>query len=72
MTQNRPESTPTSPAQPRDPAQRRDYMTHDHKYIQAHYPHQSAAETAAALGRTRGSVYEYIARHPELRKRGRI
>jgi hypothetical protein len=52
-------------------SRRRDYTTHDHKYIAQHYPHEKASEVAAQLGRTTGSLYEYISRYPELRKHGR-
>jgi plasmid stabilization system protein ParE len=51
---------------------RRDYTTTDYKHIAQHYPHEKAATVAAQMGRTIGSFYEFIARHPELRKHGRI
>ena len=51
---------------------RRDYTTHDYKHIARHYPHQTAAQTAAQLGRSVGSVYEFISRYPELRKHAKI
>jgi hypothetical protein len=55
----------------RVPAQRRDYTTKDYKHIAQHYPHSTARKIAAELGRTRGSLYDYIGRYPELRKRDR-
>lgn len=58
---------PSATASPR----RRDYTTQDHKHIAQHYPHSTARKVAAELGRTPGSLYEYIARYPELRKRDR-
>lgn len=57
-----------SPPTPR----RRSYMTSDHRYLATHYAESTAAACAAQLGRTVGSVYEYIARFPELRKRSRV
>lgn len=47
---------------------RRDYTTHDYKHIARHYPHEKAAKVAAQLGRSVGSLYEFISRYPELRK----
>lgn len=59
-------------ASARVPSPRRDYTTKDHSYIAEHYPHEKAATVAAQLGRTTGSLYEYISRFPQLRKHGRI
>ncbi|MBO2010885.1 hypothetical protein [Hymenobacter negativus] len=51
---------------------RRDYKTSDYNYIAQHYRNETAATLAAQLGRTTGSLYEYISRYPELRKHGKI
>jgi hypothetical protein len=55
----------------RVPNQRRDYTTKDYKYIAQFYRHETAATLAAQLGRSVGSVYEFISRYPELRKQGK-
>ena len=47
---------------------RRPYTTFDYKYLAQHYHTQPAADCAKHLGRTRASLYEFVARHPELRK----
>ena len=55
----------------RVPSPRRDYTTHDYKHIAQHYRNETAATLAAQLGRSVGSLYEFISRYPELRKQGR-
>ena len=56
---------------PPKPLTRKPYRRSDYLYLLAHYRHHPAPALAAALGRTTGSLYEYISRHPELRKQGR-
>lgn len=50
---------------------RKPYRRSDYLYLLAHYRHLPAPALAAHLGRTTGSLYEYISRHPELRKQGK-
>ncbi len=50
---------------------RKAYCRSDYAYIRAHYQDMTAAALAQQLGRTTGSLYEYISRHPELRKYGK-
>jgi len=50
---------------------RRPYTTAELRVIRALYPHHTAAYVAQQLGRTRGSVYAFLTRHPELRKQGK-
>lgn len=45
---------------PHKPYRRADYLFH-----------HSAPALAAQLGRTPGSLYRFISRHPELRKQGK-
>ena len=53
-------------------ARRRPYTTHDYKHVAQHYSDHTAAECAAALNRTRGSLYTFISRYPELRKHAKF
>lgn len=50
---------------------RRTYTTGEVRLIRQLYPHHTAAYVAARLGRTTGSLYSFLTRHPELRKQGR-
>lgn len=59
-------------ASARVPSRRRDYTTKDYKHIAQHYRHEKASAVAAQLGRSVGSLYEFISRYPELRKHGKI
>ncbi|MBD2769678.1 hypothetical protein IC235_17445 [Hymenobacter sp. BT664] len=49
---------------------RQPYTTSDIRYVATHYPHTTAKACAAALGRTVGSVRQFIQARPELHKRG--
>jgi hypothetical protein len=51
---------------------RKNYRRSEYLYIAANYRHHSAPALASALGRTPSSLYRFIARHPELRKQGRM
>lgn len=53
------------------PSGRRPFTRAEYRYLARHYAHEPAAACARALGRTVGSVYHFLARHPELRKQGR-
>jgi hypothetical protein len=50
---------------------RKPYRRADYLYLLANYRHHAAPALAAALGRTPGSLYRFISRHPELRKQGK-
>lgn len=50
---------------------RKPYRRADYLYLVANYRHHSAPALAAQLGRTPGSLYRFISRHPELRKQGK-
>lgn len=50
---------------------RKPYRRADYLYLLHHYRDQSASDLAATLGRTPGSLYRFISRHPELRKQGK-
>ena len=67
-------ATTARPAGPEPPSSgplRRAYRTSDVRYLARHYPHATAAACARALGRTVGSLRNFIHRYPELRKQGR-
>ena len=51
--------------------QRRPYTTADVRFVVVHYPDRTAAYLARQLGRTVGSIRQFIARRPELKKQGR-
>lgn len=64
---------PTAARRARTPAgsflgrgQRRPYTRADYRYLARHYARPSATACAQALGRTVGSGYHFLARHPEL------
>jgi hypothetical protein len=59
-------------AAPRIRQSRRPYTSADYRYLVQHYREQSAPVLAAHLGRTVGSLYGFIADHPELRKQGKL
>jgi hypothetical protein len=50
---------------------RKPYRRTDYLYLLSNYRHHSAPALATALGRTPGSLYRFISRHPELRKQGK-
>ena len=50
---------------------RKPYRRTDYLFLLTNYRHYSAPALAAALGRTPGSLYRFISRHPELRKQGK-
>lgn len=50
---------------------RKPYRRADYLYLLHHYREQPAPVLARALGRTPGSLYRFISRHPELRKQGK-
>lgn len=56
---------------PESEPQRRPFTRADYRYLATHYRHTPAPVLAAHLGRTVGSVYAFIAKHPELRKQSR-
>jgi hypothetical protein len=56
-------ATPSQPRQTRQP-----YTTTDIRYVHAHYKDCTAAELAQQLGRTLGSLKNFIQRQPDLRK----
>lgn len=55
---------------PTKPLARKPYRRADYLFLVANYRHRSAPALAAALGRTPGSLYRFISRHPELHKQG--
>jgi hypothetical protein len=57
---------------PAKPLTRKPYRRSDYLYLLKNYRDLPAPVLASALGRTTGSLYEYISRHPELRKQGKI
>ena len=57
---------------PTKPLARKPYRRADYLFLVANYLHHSAPALAVALGRTPGSLYRFISRHPELRKQGRM
>ena len=51
---------------------RKPYMRSDYLHLRLYYADRTARQLAAELGRTPGSLYAFIAGHPELRKQGKI
>jgi hypothetical protein len=51
---------------------RKPYRRTEYLFLFSNYCHHSAPALAAALGRTPGSLYRFIGRHPELRKQGKV
>ncbi|QKG56983.1 hypothetical protein GKZ68_10310 [Hymenobacter sp. BRD128] len=50
---------------------RKPYRRSDYAFLAENYQHAPAPALAQALGRTPGSLYRFISRHPELRKQGK-